>query len=68
MLASGGAAAPGAPLQTVGGWETGAPPVEETPAFGAPLAAGFDLRFILRHYLGTITSSGMMDWDGFHQL
>ena len=48
MLASGGGAAPGAPLWTVGGWETGAPPVEETPAFGAPLAAGFDLRFILR--------------------
>ena len=57
MLASGAGAAPGAPLRTVGGWKTGAP-----PALGAPPAAGLDLRFILGHYLGMIPSSGMMDW------
>jgi len=68
MLASGAGAAPGAPLRMVGGWKTGAPAVEESPAFGAPPAlgappaAGLDLRFILGHYLGTIPSSGMMDW------
>ena len=67
MLASRAGTAPGAPLRTVGGWKTGALAVEETPAIGAPLAlgappaAGFDLRFLLGHYLGTIPYSGMMD-------
>ena len=67
MLASRAGTAPGAPLRTVGGWKSGAPAVEETPAIGAPLAlrappaAGLDLRFLLGHYLGTIPYSGMMD-------
>ena len=67
MLAYGAGTTPEAPLWTVGGWKTGAPAGEQTPAIGAPPAlgappaAGLDLRFLLGHYMGTIPYLGMMD-------